>query len=118
MELELSGKTVLITGGSQGIGLACAEGFAAEGARVLIASRNEAALKAAAADIEKKYATTVGVFPVDLSQSANASALAAACGIVDILVTTPARFLAVICLISTSSAGARAGTSRSSVPSI
>ena len=86
MELELSGKTVLITGGSQGIGLACAEGFAAEGARVLIASRNEAALKEAAADLEKKYATTVGVFPLDLSQSANASALAAACGTVDILV--------------------------------
>ncbi len=30
--MELRGKKVLITGGSKGIGLACAQGFAAEGA--------------------------------------------------------------------------------------
>jgi NAD(P)-dependent dehydrogenase (short-subunit alcohol dehydrogenase family) len=33
MELELRGKSVLITSASKGIGLACAHGFAAEGAR-------------------------------------------------------------------------------------
>lgn len=31
MDLELSGRHVLITGGSKGIGLAVAQGFAAEG---------------------------------------------------------------------------------------
>ena len=40
MELGLKGKVVLVTGGSKGIGLACASGFAAEGARVAICSRS------------------------------------------------------------------------------
>ena len=44
MELGLSGRTVLVTGGSKGIGLACARGFLAEGARVAITSRMQANL--------------------------------------------------------------------------
>ena len=40
MNLELEGAVVLITGGSKGIGLACAQAFAREGARVAIASRS------------------------------------------------------------------------------
>ncbi|HYS12494.1 MAG TPA: SDR family oxidoreductase [Burkholderiaceae bacterium] len=44
MDLGLKGAIVLITGGSKGIGLACARSFAAEGARVAIASRNESHL--------------------------------------------------------------------------
>ena len=48
MELGLKGKIVLITGGSKGIGLACAQAFAAEGARVAIVSRSQANLDGAA----------------------------------------------------------------------
>ncbi|MBT2187376.1 SDR family NAD(P)-dependent oxidoreductase [Sphingobium nicotianae] len=36
MDLELAGKSVVITGGARGIGFACAEGFAREGARIAI----------------------------------------------------------------------------------
>jgi len=41
MKLGLEGKVVFITGGSKGIGLACARGFAGEGSRVAIASRGQ-----------------------------------------------------------------------------
>src|SRR5258706_5710847 len=47
MELGLEGKVVLVTGGSKGIGLACARAFADEGARVSIASRSEEILELA-----------------------------------------------------------------------
>jgi short-subunit dehydrogenase involved in D-alanine esterification of teichoic acids len=42
MELGLKDKVVLVTGGSKGIGFACAEAFLAEGARVAICSRTKA----------------------------------------------------------------------------
>jgi NAD(P)-dependent dehydrogenase (short-subunit alcohol dehydrogenase family) len=44
MDLHLSDKHILITGGSKGIGLACAQGFLAEGARVSLVSRDSANL--------------------------------------------------------------------------
>ena len=48
MKLELERKVVLVTGGSKGIGLACARAFLAEGARVAIASRSRENLERAA----------------------------------------------------------------------
>jgi len=47
MNLELDGKVTLITGGSKGIGLACARAFSREGARVIIVSRSKDNLDAA-----------------------------------------------------------------------
>jgi uncharacterized oxidoreductase len=49
--MQLSGHTVLITGGSSGIGLALAEGFARAGSRVLVCGRNEPRLRAAEARV-------------------------------------------------------------------
>lgn len=44
MDLKLSRKIVVITGGSKGIGLACARAFALEGARIVLVSRDAANL--------------------------------------------------------------------------
>ncbi len=51
MELELTGKTALITGGSRGIGLAIAERFVQAGANVMISSRTAEDLARAAAEL-------------------------------------------------------------------
>ncbi len=51
MDLRLGGSTVLVTGASKGIGLACAKAFVAEGARVAIVSRSRANLDAACAEL-------------------------------------------------------------------
>ena len=50
---DLAGKTVLVTGGSQGIGRAIALAFAAHGSQVAIASRTQAVLEEVAAEIRR-----------------------------------------------------------------
>jgi len=69
MELGLKGKNVLITGGSKGIGLACARAFLAEGARVAIVSRSQANL-----DTARKALGDVQLFAADLSNAGAAAA--------------------------------------------
>src|SRR5438128_7235949 len=70
MDLELKGKTALITGGSKGIGLATARTMAAEGARVMICSRSADALGDAAGTIKRETGQTVETLAVDLSELA------------------------------------------------
>ncbi|MDV7145497.1 SDR family oxidoreductase [Tropicimonas sp. TH_r6] len=60
MDLNLAGKTALITGSSDGIGLAVAKGLAAEGVRVLINGRHTEKVEAAIADIGDAAAPAVG----------------------------------------------------------
>lgn len=55
MDLGLQGKRVLITGGSKGVGLACARAFMAEGARVALVSRTPAHLEAAQASLGEAF---------------------------------------------------------------
>ena len=55
MDLGLRQKNVLITGGSKGIGLACAKAFLAEGARVAIVSRSRENLDAARKLLKECY---------------------------------------------------------------
>lgn len=82
MDLGLSGKSVLITGGSRGIGLAAAQAFAGEGCDVHIAGRSKDDLEAVAEKIGGKIQCHVG----DLCIAGDLSQLARACGDVDILV--------------------------------
>ncbi len=55
MELALDGKKVLVTGSSRGIGLAIAEGFLQEKARVMLTSRNHEELEEIASAFKVKY---------------------------------------------------------------
>ncbi len=86
MEMELSGKRVLVTGGSKGIGLACAESFAAEGCDLVLVSRDAAALDAAAAALRSQRQVRVETFTADLSRDEERERLHAAHPEVDVLV--------------------------------
>jgi NAD(P)-dependent dehydrogenase (short-subunit alcohol dehydrogenase family) len=95
MDLQLTGKHVLITGGSKGIGLACAEGFLREGARVSLVSRDAANLDTAAQQLvaqvpdAKARITTVAANMRDAEAAVAALDKAeAAFGPVDVLVNS------------------------------
>lgn len=79
MELGLEGAVVLVTGGSKGIGLACASAFLAEGARVAIASRREEnlarALEPLQAEAQGRRGAEVFAFQADLTRPEAAAAL-------------------------------------------
>lgn len=82
--MRFDGRTVLITGGANGIGLACATRFANEGAQVAIVDRNREAGETAAAKIGARF------FPADVSNKREVDATVAAfadeAGRIDVLV--------------------------------
>jgi 3-oxoacyl-[acyl-carrier protein] reductase len=89
MELGLEGSVVLVSGASRGIGLAIAEGFFAEGAKVALVARDAARLEAAARSLDPAGARAVSVVG-DVSTDAGAAAafagVEAKLGPVDVLV--------------------------------
>ena len=74
MDLGLKGKVVLVTGGSKGIGLACARAFLAEGGRVAIVSRSQANLDVAMGVLAARKEDLIAV-SCDLTARAAANAM-------------------------------------------
>ena len=72
---EFSGKTILITGGTRGIGRACAVTFAKEGARVAICGRNDDAAQKAAQEIAAETNGEVRGFGCDIANAAAVDAM-------------------------------------------
>jgi hypothetical protein len=86
MELGLEGKSAVITGGSKGIGLACAISLAREGCSVHLVARTAADLSAAQTLISAQANVAVTYDALDLSHSAAITDLCASHNDVDILV--------------------------------
>jgi 3-oxoacyl-[acyl-carrier protein] reductase len=77
METGLKGRVVLVAGASQGMGRACAEAFAAEGAIVTMCARTDKTLQAAAAEIRKHSRAEIFAKAVDVSDSAQVKSFVA-----------------------------------------
>src|SRR6266850_2380574 len=65
MDLGLKSKVAIVAASSQGIGLATAAAFAAEGCKVAMCARNEQTLARAAEDIRKQYSAEVFASALD-----------------------------------------------------
>ena len=76
MDLELTGKRALVLGASRGLGQAVARGLAREGASVISAARDEAAIAAWAGAEAPEVAVRIHPATLDLAQRASVDALA------------------------------------------
>lgn len=87
MDLQLTGKTALVTGATAGIGLAIARTLAREGVAVTLTGRDAAKMQSAVAEISKAVpAAQVSTVVADLGSAKGAAALVAAHPDTDILI--------------------------------
>jgi NAD(P)-dependent dehydrogenase (short-subunit alcohol dehydrogenase family) len=90
MDLGLKDKIAAITGGSVGIGLAVAEGLAAEGVHLALCARSAERLEQVAADLRSRFGVRVLAVPADVSRAEDCArfsgALTAEFGGADILI--------------------------------
>jgi NAD(P)-dependent dehydrogenase (short-subunit alcohol dehydrogenase family) len=90
MDLGLAGRVALVTGGSKGIGLAVARRLADEGAELVLVSRTETELAAAAESIAARTGRMPRYATADVGDDASVAALAERVGPVQILVNAAA----------------------------
>jgi NAD(P)-dependent dehydrogenase (short-subunit alcohol dehydrogenase family) len=76
MDLELKGKVAVVTGATQGIGLAVAEGLAREGVHLLLCARDEERIKGVAADIGQRFGVKAVGMKTDVTDTAEIERLA------------------------------------------
>jgi 3-oxoacyl-[acyl-carrier protein] reductase len=86
MDLNLTGKTALITGGSKGIGLAVAQHLAAEGCNLHLVARDPAVLETARQTIVARHPVAVTLHALDLATAEGIAALTEPCRTIDILI--------------------------------
>jgi 3-oxoacyl-[acyl-carrier protein] reductase len=90
MDLGLSGKVALVTGGSRGVGRACAASLLEEGARVMITARDARRLASTREALERATRGEVREVAADLEKDSEVSAMVGATieayGHIDILV--------------------------------
>ncbi|GCE08206.1 SDR family oxidoreductase [Dictyobacter aurantiacus] len=75
MDLGLQGKVALVLAASKGIGRACAEALAAEGAAIALGSRNQETLEQTAREIRERYGTPVLVSRTDVTRAEDLEAI-------------------------------------------
>ncbi len=75
MDLEISGKQIIVIGGSKGLGFACAQTLAEEGARVALISRNKDNLKTAVKALKNKAKNEPVFFACNISKQDEIKAL-------------------------------------------
>lgn len=90
MDLDIQGKSALVSGASKGLGRGCAVALAREGVKLTIVARNEAPLTATAAEIRAATGVPVTTVCADITTESGRAAALAACPDPDILVTNAA----------------------------
>jgi NAD(P)-dependent dehydrogenase (short-subunit alcohol dehydrogenase family) len=93
MDLQLKGKTALVTGSTAGIGYATAEALLKEGADVIINARSQESVDEAAASLQASTGRTPKSFVGDMGKPADTARLAQAFPNVDILVNNVGIFM-------------------------